>query len=171
MFASSTFGITGDVLRNIWVGGAFTSKSPATALKICVSRQWQEIDWGVHTLDRMLYLWWYEIELLVWPSKQMVCFRRLRILSRDKRGASDFLAFSNFNHTLDKGPITERVLSCIFPRISSTAKEFLFFSFNRSLNSSSIFLTWFKLFGTECIHRLHREYFSMGCISQTVCLH
>ena len=70
--------------------------------------------WREHTLDRMLYLWWYKIELLVWPSKQMVCSRRLRILSRDKGGVSDFLAFSNFNHTLDKGPITERVLFCIF---------------------------------------------------------
>ena len=25
--------------------------------------------WGEHTLDRMLYLQWYEMELLAWPSK------------------------------------------------------------------------------------------------------
>ena len=35
-FASSTFGITGDVSRNSWVGDAFTLKSPATALIIHV---------------------------------------------------------------------------------------------------------------------------------------
>ena len=63
----------------------------------------------------------------------------LRVLSGDKGGASDFLAFSNFNHTLDKGPITERALFCIFPRISSIAKElFLFFSFNRSFKNLKI---------------------------------
>ena len=102
-------------------------------------------------LDRMLYLRWYKIELLVWPSKRMVCFRRLRILSRHKGGTSGFLAFSNFNHTLDKGIIMERAFFCIFPRISSIAKEvFLFFSFNRSFKYLSIFLTWFELFGTRC---------------------
>ena len=111
--------------------------------------------WWEHTLDRMLYLWWYEIELPVWPSKQMVCSRRLRTSSRDKGGASDFLAFSNFNHTLDKGPITETGLFCIFPRISSIAKGlFLFFSFNRSFKNSFIFLTWFKLFGMGCTSQI-----------------
>ena len=35
-FSSCTFGITGDVPRNSWVGDAFTLKSPATALKIPV---------------------------------------------------------------------------------------------------------------------------------------
>ena len=44
----------------------------------------------------------------------MICATRLRILSRDKGEASD-LSFSNFKHTLDKGPITERALFCIFP--------------------------------------------------------
>ena len=107
--------------------------------------------WREHTLDRTLYLRWYEIELIVWWSKQIVCSRRLKILSRDKGGASDFLAFSNFNHTLDRGPITGRALFCIFPRISLIAKElFLFFSFYRSFKNSSIFLTWFKLFVTGC---------------------
>ena len=63
----------------------------------------------------------------------MVCSRRFRISSRDRGGALDFLAFSNFDLTLDRGPITERVLFCIFPRISSITEElFLFFFFNRS---------------------------------------
>ena len=107
--------------------------------------------WWEQTLDRLLYLRWYEIELIVWPSKQMVCSRRLRISSRDKGGASDVFAFSNFNHTFDKIPITERVLFCIFPRISSIAKElFIFFSLNSSFKNPSIFFTWFKLFGTRC---------------------
>ena len=35
-FTSCTFGITGDVSRKSWVGDAFTSKSPVTALKIRV---------------------------------------------------------------------------------------------------------------------------------------
>ena len=35
-FTSSIFRITGDVSRNRWVGGAFTLKSPATALKFRV---------------------------------------------------------------------------------------------------------------------------------------
>ena len=33
-FSSFTFGITGDVSRNSWVGDPFTLKSPATALKM-----------------------------------------------------------------------------------------------------------------------------------------
>ena len=111
--------------------------------------------WGEHPLDRMLHLRWYEIELLAWPSKKMVCSRRLRISSSDNGAASDFLAFSNFNHTLDKGTITERVIFCIFPSISSIAKELLlFFPLNRSFKNSSIFLTWFKLFGTGCTSQI-----------------
>ena len=35
-FVSSTFAITGDVLRNSWVGEALTLKSPVNALKTCV---------------------------------------------------------------------------------------------------------------------------------------
>ena len=82
----------------------------------------------------------------------MVCSRRFRVSSRDRGGALDFLAFSNFDLTLDRGPITERVLFCIFPRISSITEElFLFFFFNR-------------------FYRLRREGFFLGCIFQTVCL-
>ena len=43
-----------------------------------------------YTLERMLHFWWYEIGLLVRPSKQMVCSRRLRISSRNKGGVTDF---------------------------------------------------------------------------------
>ena len=38
---------------------------------------------------------------------QMVRLKRLKISSKNKAGASDFLVFSNFNLTLDKDPITE----------------------------------------------------------------
>ena len=91
----------------------------------------------------------------------MACSRRLRISSRDIAGASGFLAFSNFNHTLDNGPITKRVLFCIFSRISSLAKElFLFFSFNIRplswLGSSCLVL--------DVLHRLIREDISLGCM-------
>ena len=55
----------------------------------------------------------------------MVCATRLRIMSRDKGEASD-LSFSNFKHTLDKGPITESSF-LYFSRISSIAEEFFLF--------------------------------------------
>ena len=101
----------------------------------------------------------------------MVCSRRFRISSRDRGGALDFLAFSNFDLTLDRGPITERVLFCIFPRISSIAKElFIFFSFNSSFKNPSIFWLGSSCLVGDVLYRLRREYFSLGCISQTVVL-
>ena len=123
-------------------------------------------------LDRMLHLRWYEIDLLVWPSKQMVCSRRFRVLSRDKRGAPNFLAFSNFNHTLDKGAIMERTLLCIFPRISSILRSYFYFSSSNDLLKIGPF-SWL---GSSCLvqdvlHSLRCEDFSLGCITQTVCLH
>ena len=39
----------------------------------------------------------------------MVCSARLRISSKDKGEAPEILAFSNFKHTLNKGPITDKV--------------------------------------------------------------
>ena len=102
----------------------------------------------------------------------MVWSRRLGISSRDKGEVSDFLAFSNYNHTLDKGAITKRILLCICPRISSIAKElFLFSSFNRFLKNSSIFLTCFKLFGTGCTSQIASWIlFSRMHFSNCVCI-
>ena len=101
----------------------------------------------------------------------MTCFLSPK---ESTQGASGFLAFSNFNYTLDKETIMNRVLLCIFPRIPSIPKELiLFFSFNRSFKNSSIFLTLFKLFSIGCISQitLRHEGFSLGCNFQTVYLH
>ena len=72
--------------------------------------------WGNHTFERMLYCLWWEIELVVWPRKQMVCSTRLTISSRDKGGESEFLVFSNFNHTLDKDPPRRESFSVFFAK-------------------------------------------------------
>ena len=70
---------------------------------------------GEHTLERMLYLRRYEIGLLVWPSKQMVCSTRIRIPSRDKGGASDFLAVSNLTILWIKDPSWRKLFYVFFP--------------------------------------------------------
>ena len=72
----------------------------------------------------------------------MAFSRRLRISSRDKGGASDFLAFSNFNHTLDKGPTTERVLFCIFYFSSSIDLLKLF---------DLVQVVWYGMYFTDCV--------------------
>ena len=79
----------------------------------------------------------------------MVCSKRLRISYRENGGVSDFLSFSNFNHTLDKEPI-------IFPRILSIAKElFLFFSSIDLLKLvhflDLVQVVWYGIYFTYCV--------------------
>ena len=79
----------------------------------------------------------------------MVCSKRLRISYRENGGVSDFLSFSNFNHTLDKEPI-------IFPRILSIAKElFLFFSLIDLLKLvhflDLVQVVWYGIYFTYCV--------------------
>ena len=100
----------------------------------------------------------------------MVCSRGLRILSTDKGRAPDLLAFSNFNHTLDKGAITERTLRCIFPRILSILRSY-FSSSNDLLKIGPFSRPSSSCLVQDVFLGLRREDFSLGCITQTVCLH
>ena len=86
----------------------------------------------------------------------MVCSTRIRISSRDKGGASDFLtSLTTLTILWIRDTSWRELFSVFFPRISLTAKElFLFLSFNRLFKNLSIFLTYFKLFGTGCTSQI-----------------
>ena len=80
----------------------------------------------------------------------------------------DRRSFSNFNHTLDMNSSRRDPFSVFF---SESKELFLSFSFSRSFENSSIFLIWLSCLVRDVLHILRCKSFSLGCISQTVCLH